>query len=101
MTGRPPIPDPDGVYAGQVKPGDCVRNPETGWQGDDREVLDVMAVSGPDQDGMVFLHAPGGPPVRVAGDWGLERYTGQQANQAAFLLIQAAEDYGMAGGEER
>jgi hypothetical protein len=32
---------------------------------------------------------------------GLERYTGQQVGQAAFLLIQAAEDYGMAGGEER
>jgi hypothetical protein len=89
---RPPIFDPDGVYADEVTPGDCVLNPNTGWNGDDREVLDVMHVTGPDADGMVVLHAPGGPPVRIAADWGLERYTAAGADLHASLITQALED---------
>jgi hypothetical protein len=88
---RPPLYDPEAaVYANQVRPGDCVVNPDAGWDGDDREVLDVMHISGPDADGMVMLHAPGGPPVRVAGDWGLQRYTQDLADLEAIILLDAA-----------
>jgi len=91
---RPPLYDPDAVYADELEPGDCVVNPNCCWNGDDREVLDVMHVTAPDKDGVVFLAAPGGPPVRIAGDWGLERCTPALADLEAIILLEAAHDPG-------
>jgi hypothetical protein len=88
---RPPILGPDGVYAGEVRPGDCVVNPNAGWNGDDRGILDVVHVTGPDEESMVLIHALGGPPVRIAGDWGLERYTATTADVHASLLMEALD----------
>ncbi|MGH3238030.1 MAG: hypothetical protein ACRDOH_33180 [Streptosporangiaceae bacterium] len=88
---RPPFFDPDGVYADEVRPGDCVLNPDAGWNGDDREVLDVTGVTGPDGEGMILIHAPGGPPVRVAADWGLERHTAGAADTQASLIMDEME----------
>jgi hypothetical protein len=50
----------------------------------------VTYVSGPGADGRVRLYAPGGPPVRVAGDWGLQRYTPALADLEAIILLDAA-----------
>lgn len=94
---RPPLYDPDAVYADEVKPGDCVVNPDVCWRGDERGFLDVMHVTPPDGEGMVVITAPSGPPVRIAGDWGLERYTPALADLEAIILIDAAQDPGEAG----
>jgi hypothetical protein len=89
---RPALWSPDAVYADQVRPGDCVVNPDAGWRGDEREVLDVMHVNAPDHEDMVVLSAPGGPPVRIAADWGLQRWTPALADLAKVVLMEAAQD---------
>ncbi|HEY3958648.1 MAG TPA: hypothetical protein VGM53_35240 [Streptosporangiaceae bacterium] len=91
---RAPLWSPDAVYADKVRPGDCVVNPDAGWRGDEREVLDVMYVSGPDHEDMVTLSAPGGPPVRIAADWGLQRWTPELADLATVIVMDVARGTG-------
>ncbi|MEV0733419.1 hypothetical protein [Polymorphospora sp. NPDC050346] len=56
-------------HADQIEPGTSIYHPL--WCEGDPDVLDIVAVSPPDSDGMVVLHATD-CDVRVAGDWPVE-----------------------------
>jgi hypothetical protein len=81
----------DGLAADLLQAGDSVRNPYVGMD-DDRAVLDITGVSGPDEDGMVLLHSLGGPDHRIAGDWDLEIFTRRDADLEQVLLLEALTD---------
>jgi hypothetical protein len=81
----------DGLAADLLQAGDSVRNPYVGAD-DDREVLDITGVSGPDDDGMVILHSLGGPDHRIAGDWDMEIFTRRDDDLEQILLLEALND---------
>lgn len=88
---------PGGAAAQDLQPGQTVFNPNVGWQGDDRETLDVVSVSAPDDEGMVTIFCLDGPPVYIAGDWGMEIMTAADADLRASLLL-GLNDEGATGG---
>lgn len=81
----------DGLAADLLQAGDSVRNPYVGVD-DDRAVLDITGVTGPDEDGMVILHSLGGPDHRIAGDWDMEIFTRRDADLEQVLLLEALTD---------
>jgi hypothetical protein len=99
---RRELTGPDLLYAGQVVPGMVICHPHGCSDADNGPgsgALDVMAVAGPDDDGMVYLTSPH-ETVRVAGDWPVRPYTAADADFEAFLLVACAGLTGKAGTDE-
>jgi hypothetical protein len=78
---------PGYVPARDVEPGTTVSNPNVGWKGDDRDMLDVVAVSDPDDQEMVTITCLTGPPVRVADWYPMELDTPADAEHRALIAL--------------
>ncbi len=81
---RPAAEPRDWWLAAELEPGMSIWHPL--WQDGDESVLDVLAVEGPDVEGMVMLHTARTEPVRISGDCGVDLVTATDADLAAFLV---------------
>ena len=82
------LTDPDAIYADQVRPGMTIRHPHGCSEADDGPtagVMDVLAVSEPDSDGMVAVSSQH-ETVRIARDWPVHEHH-HAAGDSAFTRM--------------
>jgi hypothetical protein len=100
---RPPLWDPDLRWPDQLEAGTTVIRPGGGVPGDERDYLNVVAVSPDPEDELdaVLIADLGGPPVRVYLCDPVEVLTPEAADFHQFLVIDAQDRYATGGRAHR